>query len=234
MGSRSRLGGAVSYEPGSLAEAVGSGKKLMQGSYDAMTTVRARSTNTQLVERLVAKYEGHIRRFIRVRSGSAVLERTTVDDIYQETVAAALTSADNFVFIDDAQFLGWIRTVARRVIAHSVRGASGKPVITRLRRERSTGAGTYEGQLPTRGKTPSSIVAAGERKIALTEALQQLRKKYRDVITLYQLESRPLSDVAQRMRLSERATSRLFARAVGTLRGIMIARLETDSSEKLF
>lgn len=182
------------------------------------------SDSILLLHRLVTRHEIQIRRFISRRSGPAVLRRTTVEDLHQETVEIALESANSFVFSDDARFLGWISTIARRVIARSLRPRRREPTMVRLKRAESTGVGVPESALQAGTRTPSSVVAGAERTAALSKALQTLPPHYRLVIRLYKLEERPLAEVAARMGRSKGATGRLLRRALEALSARLATR----------
>jgi RNA polymerase sigma-70 factor (ECF subfamily) len=177
-----------------------------------------KSSPAALVAKLVSKHERRIRRFIGRRSGPEVLKRATVDDIFQDTVAAAIASADNFVFQDDDRFVAWITTIARRVIAHCVAYARRGPSTIRIKRAESSGVGVPESQLSPGGRTPSSLAAGQEREAAIRKAIGKLPERYSQVLTLYKLEERSLAEVAERMGRSKGATCRLIARAIRQLR----------------
>lgn len=170
------------------------------------------------VAKLIDKHSKHIRHLIRRRSGSAVLKRASVDDIYQETVARAIGSAQSFQFSDDRSFLAWIGTIVRRVIARSLSGPARDTPTVRIRRAASSGTGVSETDLSSGGRTPSSCAAAQERQKDLRKAMERLPDHYRRVLVLYKLEERSLSEVAARMGRTKGATCRLMARALGELR----------------
>jgi RNA polymerase sigma factor (sigma-70 family) len=176
----------------------------------------------QLVQTLVSKYEPRIRRFIHDRSGPGILKRASIDDLFQETAAAAVSSADRFSYVDDARFIGWISTIARRVIARSSSGSARCFPTVRLRGAESSGPGVRETDLHGRGRTPSSLAASEERAVGLRAAMASLSADHRLVLTLYKLEERPLEEVARRMGRTKGATCRLIARAIGQLRHALV------------
>jgi RNA polymerase sigma factor (sigma-70 family) len=142
----------------------------------------------------------------------------TVDDLFQETVARAVESADGFVFIDDNRFVAWITTIARRVIARSSPSPAFELRTVRLRHLGSSGPGIPQASLRSPARTPSSLASREEGVSALREAMDQLPEHYRKVLTLYKLEERPLADVAREMSRTKGATCRLIARATQELR----------------
>lgn len=176
------------------------------------------SENTALVKSLLEEHRGPIERFIRARSGPTVLKRTTLDDLYQDTVTAAIESADSFRYVDDRRFVGWVCTIARRTIARCASGARRGPHILRIRGPYSSGVGVAEAQLDAHMRTPSSIVAGHERRAGLADAIRALPEHYCRVLTLYKLEERPLSEVAEIIGRTKGATARLIARSLHALR----------------
>lgn len=170
------------------------------------------------VQELVVRHASTIRRILERRSGPFVLKRTTVDDLYQETIAAALASSATFSYRDDASFVAWISTIARRTIGHQLGFPRQAFPSVRIRGEESSGAGVSEGRLASIRRSPSSSAAVHEGENSLRVALNDLPEHYREVIRLYELEQRPLAEVAQRMHRTKGATCRLLARAKDALR----------------
>ena len=183
-----------------------------------MRTSHSNSSKVRLIERLVHRHERPIRLFIGRRAGPEVLKRATIDDLFQETMAEAVGSAESFRFRDDYLFVAWITTVARRVIARSVADPHWGPGTIRIKRAQSSGMGVPEGELSSRGRTPSSLAAVRERYTALRAAIRTLPEHYRRVLTLYKLEELPLAVVAKRMDRTKGATCKLIARAIEQLR----------------
>lgn len=176
------------------------------------------STSAQTIERLLVAHRNEIRNFIGRRSGSVVLQRTTIDDLYQETVTAALASAETFEYVNDSGFISWVSTIARRVISHSLRGPKGRLSTVRIRRAESTGIGVSETHLYALNRTPSSAVADSEQSDSLVKILRELPADYRMVLQLHRIEERPLTEVAARMNRTKGATCQLIARAMAMLR----------------
>jgi RNA polymerase sigma factor (sigma-70 family) len=175
-------------------------------------------SNRLEVQRLLDRHARAIRKFIGRRSGPELLKRTTVDDLFQETVTAAIQNAGGFVFVDHGRFLCWVYTIARRVMARSLTNATQGPHTLRIRRANSSGVGVPEAELMVPIRTPSSMAATQEHKTALGLAIRTLPEHYRKVITLYKIEQRPLAEVAVELGRSKGATCRLIARAMDMLR----------------
>jgi len=162
---------------------------------------------------LVIFHSETIRKILTRRSGSAVLKRTTVEDLYQETISAALASASTFCYRDDSSFFSWMETIARRVIARQLGSRHSAFDPMRIRRDASTGIGIPEGQIFAAGRSPSSSAAVRESESALQRALEKLPDHYRRAIVYYEIEELPLAEVALRMKRTKGATCRILARA---------------------
>lgn len=177
-----------------------------------------------LVGGLLVKHERSIRRFIARRSGPQVLRRTTVDDLYQQTVESAVASANaaGFEFRGDGPFLSWAQTVAHRVIFATLDRRRRSPPTMRIKGRESSGVGATESELGGWGRTPSSLVAGSEHKANLRAVIQELPEHYRRAITLYKLEQMPLAEVAQALGRTKGATCRIIARAMERLRSEMV------------
>lgn len=184
------------------------------------------SPNSSSVHALVFKHERTIRALISKRSGPAVLRRTSVDDLYQDTIAEAFASAgsNRFEFQGDAPFIQWISTIARRVITRSLRDPTNGGKTIPIRRSGSTGVGVPEALLLAPDRTPSSIVAGGDNRLALSDGLRRLPTHYQRVLRLYIIEQRPLGEVAEDLKRSKGATCRLIARATQALRAAVDGR----------
>lgn len=173
------------------------------------------------VEELLSAHETQIRRFINRRSGGQVLRRRTLDDLFQDTVTAAISSAHTFTYQDEKAFITWIQTIVRRVIAQAMGRQGNIPFAQRIRRRGSSGPGMNESSMDGNIRTPSSVAAEQERAKTLHDAIALLPKDYRQVLTLYKLEERSLADVARAMGRTVNATSRLYARAMAHVRKIL-------------
>lgn len=177
--------------------------------------------NTNLISQLIEKHKQSIRQFIIRRSGPAVLKKASIDDIHQDSITAALSSAHTFVFVDDRQFLGWIFTIIRRIISRTL-GRNSEPNILRIKQQASTGVGISENFLQSMIRTPSSAVAEYERKYKLEMALDALPEHYQKVVRLYKLQNYTLDEVSRIMDRSKGATARLIGRALDALRKKLI------------
>ncbi len=170
------------------------------------------------VKMLLDRYERSIRQYIARRSGPYVLKVVTVEDLYQDAVAAAVAGARNYVHYNDRGFLGWIYTIARRVICNMRDDHHGQLQSHRIKGAHSSGAGVAEGDLRADIRTPSSFVAGDEHAGMLRAALQTLPELQREVLSLYKLRQLPLAEVARRVGRSEGQVCRIAQQAIRSLR----------------
>lgn len=175
----------------------------------------------ELVRRLVGRHERYIRRLIARRSGPKVLRRATREDIFQETLTRAIGSAAGFQYHDERRFLRWITTITRRVIVRSLGDPASTSDTLRIKGPLSTGVGVTESELKNMARTPSSLVSGREQAHELRKAIEDLPYDYRRVVTLYRLEERPLTEVAELMSRTKGATCRLLTRALQQLRMLL-------------
>jgi RNA polymerase sigma factor (sigma-70 family) len=172
----------------------------------------------------ITQHETTIRRFLGKRSGPRVLQRTTLDDLFQETVTVAMRRATCCEAEDDSGFLLWIHSIARHVVLGSLSDQRFRPSHLRIKGAHSTGIGVREGDLSTGRRTPSSVAAGHENRDAVQQALAELPPQYQRVISLYRLEGLSLQEVSERMGRSKGATCRLFARAMERLTAILVRK----------
>ena len=190
-------------------------------SENPMDGASSNSQNVHLIQTLVETHEARIRQYIRARSGPKLLRSTTLEDLFQETVAEALASADDFVFYDQRRFIAWICTIARRTISRSAHVPDGRPQTIRIKRAGSSGVGVPESRLLAQVRTPSSVAAGRENWSILSDAIRELPQHYCRALTLYYIEERAIGQVAKIMGRSKGAAAQLILRAIRALRGTL-------------
>lgn len=172
---------------------------------------------------LLVRYESWVRGFIARRVDPSVLERTSVDDLYQEVAAIALGSARSFQFRDDGRFLAWMAVIVVRCIWRMRRAINEEPRRIRLRVSDSTRSGFDLRGVPCSWPSPSSLVHRNERAIELHRQIQRLPARYRHVITAYGFERRSLRDIAKELGCTHGAAARVLDRALDRLQREMPA-----------
>ncbi|MFQ5494166.1 MAG: RNA polymerase sigma factor [Phycisphaerae bacterium] len=165
----------------------------------------------------IQDFERKVRRFITRRSGPSILRRTSVDDIWQQTVAIALGRSDQIATMDESRLGTYLCWIARRVIYSVWETGQKKPREWKLKRRLSTGLGVSEETLGFSGRTPSSIASSREDITALETAIHALPEHYARVIVLHKLQGLPLDVVAASVGRSKSATCNLLVRATRAL-----------------
>ena len=147
------------------------------------------------------------------------------DDVVQQTYADVIAHIGQFLSDSEPAFTSWLVTIARRNLTDALkglkaekRGGDRRPVQPRTSEE--SFAALYE-VLSSGGTTPSGKVARGEAKTALERAIDALPEVYARVVRMYDLECRPVQEVAQALERSQGAVFMLRARAHDRLHEIM-------------
>jgi len=171
-----------------------------------------------MMRTLVARHEPQIRAIICGRSGARVLCWTTVDDLVQDTAAAAIAGAHAFTYRGDGPFLAWIRVLALRIVARSLNDRERRMLQAPAPNAAKPSAVEPTEVVPDDEAGPSTICTLAERAQTVRDAIDGLPDRYRKVLTLYRLEERPLGQVAAELGCTKGATARLMDRALKQLR----------------
>ena len=148
-----------------------------------------------------------------------------LDDVMQQAYADAFLDIDRFTPQGEGSFAAWLLTLAKRNLLDAVRmleaekrggnrkqvepGAADKSFVT-----------LYE-LLGGTSSTPSRKAARSEACIELEQAIRRLPRAQRQVVQMYDLEGRPVEEVAAALERSSGAAYMLRARAHRRLSEIM-------------
>lgn len=198
-------------------------RKMSEASKGAGRKRSARDTPT--LDTLLSKYGRRLHRFIRTRSSAKLRRTTSVDDLFQDTVAAAIESGNTFSFRGEAEFVNWIFTIARRKMYQAAIKVDRSPVKIRIKRMYSSGDGVPEEKILGKVSTASSIAARGERNARLRQRINELPERFSRVLIAYRLEERDLDEVAVMLGYSRAYTGKLVTLAYAAL----AAQLEGSS-----
>jgi RNA polymerase sigma-70 factor, ECF subfamily len=140
------------------------------------------------------------------------------DDVLQQTFADAVAKVHQFASDSEHSFAKWLKTTARRNLRDALKMlAAEKRGGNRRRVETAPGTGSCAVSLVElitgTGTTPSGYVGSREAEAALRSAVTELPDDYARVVTLYDLEERPVEEVAQALQRSPGAVFMLRARA---------------------
>lgn len=147
------------------------------------------------------------------------------DDVMQVTYLEAFLHIDQLTARDSASFLGWLSRIAENALRDAIRGLSRQKRPDPARRIVATdGADSYVGLLECLGvttTTPSREVARRDAAAILENAIARLPDAYRSAVRRYDLEGRPVAEIAAQMGRSVGAVHMLRARAHDRLREVL-------------
>lgn len=148
-----------------------------------------------------------------------------VDDVLQVTYVEAYLKIRNFTPGGPNAFGGWLRRIAENNLRDAIRALDAQkrppPAAARQSRDSDTSLTSLLDSIGFAGATPSKDAARVELKTVLDAALAALPKDYAAVIRGYDLEGKPIEDVAAALGRSPGAVHMLRARAHDRLREMM-------------
>ncbi len=214
--------GTCGYSAGPFTFALGN-RKVASSDHDhlAETLKPDRQTLPQLLERHGPVVRQRLATHIP-RCWQAVL---SVDDVMQQTYTDAFLDIDRFVPQGDGSFAAWLVSLAKcnlvdalRMLEAGKRGQGRRPLEPRAGED--SAAALCE-LLGSPSATPSRQAARDEANTALDRAVRQLPEAYRRVVQMYDLENRPVEEVARALGRSPGAVYMVRARAHRRLRELM-------------
>jgi len=140
----------------------------------------------------------------------------SADDVMQETYTDAFLGLSQFTPRGPGSFAAWLTTVARRNLLDALRMLEADK---RGGRRRIQGQGAEESllalhdRLASTRSTPSRHASQKEAVAFLRSAIEQLPPKYRTVVEMYDLEGKPVTEVAAALGRSPGAVFMLRSRA---------------------
>ena len=174
---------------------------------------------------LLELFTPQLRRVIAGKLSSKWQSLLSSEDVLQETSTDAFIDIHQFQPGPGSAFLAWLTTLATRNLYDAIRMLEADKRGGRVRLlapgARDDSCGDRLEALPGTATTPSGHAARDESRAALDRAIGKLPDHYRRVIEMYDLEERPLVDVAEAMDRSRGATSIMRHRAIRMLKEIM-------------
>jgi RNA polymerase sigma-70 factor (ECF subfamily) len=207
---------AASWRSISLSESsdVDAGEEALVGR----AIVGDRDALAALLKRFGPVLEERLRREIDVRWQSLI----DPEDVLQVTFLECFLKIGVFQNQAPGSFESWLTRICRNNLLDAIRSlqrASEFPQQQRvtLQNEMDSSWALAELLGATTG-TPSRYAAVEEMHTRVRQAVAQLPRDYGQVLTLYDLEARPVDEVATMMRRSKGAVYMLRARALDYLR----------------
>lgn len=182
--------------------------KAVGGEKDALTT---------LLQRVGPTVRGGLAGQIPVRF-QALLSQ---DDVMQQTYTDAFLSIGELTNRTEGSFAAWLTTIARRNLLDALRmlqaptrGGDRHQVVGKADDESFLALYEILGGTTT---TPSRAAARVEAREAIVRVIGSLPETYRAVIQMYDIDNRPVEDVAAAIGRSAGAVFMLRARALRCL-----------------
>ncbi|MBP7937718.1 MAG: sigma-70 family RNA polymerase sigma factor [Phycisphaerae bacterium] len=142
------------------------------------------------------------------------------DDVMQQTYADAARYISRFRLVEADSFPRWLATLRNNNLRDAIEGLEGKiPVIPQGVGDDSLN--TLIERLSGTTSTPSRCASREENEACLKRAIGQLPEAYARVVRMYDLEGRPIGEVAAALGRSQGAVFMLRARAHSRLQELM-------------
>jgi RNA polymerase sigma-70 factor, ECF subfamily len=174
----------------------------------------ARMGNQQALGTLLVGLRPWVRGRAQFMLGQLLRARVDGSDIVQEVHLRAFGRFDEFRGATVPQLLAWLQTILGNVIVDCRRyhGAHGRDV------DAEEPGGDHFPALPADGTTPSQGAIRNEQQARLTEALQRLPEKYRQVVYMQVYQGLSYEEIAPRVGVSANYARVLMVRATEKLR----------------
>jgi RNA polymerase sigma factor (sigma-70 family) len=149
-----------------------------------------------------------------------------VDDVLQVTYTDAFLKIAQFSANDEESFAAWLKRAALNNLHDAIRRLEAEKRGGNARRIFAPGSTEatqtfLEALLGADSQTPSRVLMRAEAGQALRDALGKLPEPYRLAVQLYDLEARPIAEVAAGLNRSPGAVHLLRVRAHARLREIL-------------
>lgn len=186
---------------------------------------QAASGDRDILKRLLKEHGPAVRERLVGKIPERWQSVLSLDDVMQQTYTDAFLNVDRFVPHGEGSFTAWLSTIAQRNLIDALRMLEAD--------KRSQGHRQIQPQawkdsfvalhdlLSAAGTTPSRHVARDEACTALQAALQQLPEAYRRAVEMFDLQGRPMEEVARALKRSPGAVYMVRTRAHQRLRELM-------------
>ena len=152
----------------------------------------AQAGDAASLNRLFERYYDRVRRVVRIRLGPALRARLEVEDILQETFAAAVRDFKAFEVRDQASFLNWLAKLAEHKITEAAdyfgakkRDAARETPLDRLAPSSCQDSGVVSNELAGSTEAPLEHVSKKEQQERVEACLAELPEDLREVIVLH-------------------------------------------------
>ena len=174
------------------------------------------------LSQLLHQYAATLRTFLGGKIARRWQSLLDVDDVIQVTLLEIFLRIGKFEYRGQGSFAAWLQRIASNNLKDAIRSLEAAKQLPPEKRLTLAGSEDSSRQLleilgVTTG-TPSRKAMVKETDSSLRNAIQQLPRDYAQVLTLYDLESQTVEQVAETMRRSVGAVFMLRARGLDYLR----------------
>ena len=188
----------------------------------------ASAGNQQAAQELFTRYEGRLKRMVRLRIDPRVQGRIDPSDILQEAYLETCQKLSDYVREPKIPFFLWLRLLTGQKLALAHRhhlGVQARDAGREISLYRDAMPGASSAALAARllGRltSPSQAAAKAELKIRIQEALNSMDAIDREVLTLRHFEQLSNAETALVLGIKEPAACNRYFRALERLRGIL-------------
>lgn len=171
---------------------------------------------------LLERYGPSVRSDVAGRIPGRLRSLLSDDDVMQQTYADAFRGISRFVSQGDGSFARWLATLARCNVRDAVKMLEAQKRGGRSRRTpQPTGVEPFIflfEDLAATGSTPSQHAARAEARADIEAAIATLPPQYARVVQMYDIEGRPIDEVAAALERTPGAVYMLRSRAHDRLR----------------
>lgn len=179
------------------------------GMSDDQLVRLVRQGQTQAFEEIVRRYQQDVKNVV----SGLLYRRQETEEIVQQVFVNAFVNLSTFQ--EGRDFGAWIRTIARNAVREQLR--------KQMRYDRRLQ--TYYDMLAARLDSQSSSADDQLRETALRQCMEQLTEKAAQVVRWRYTDGRRISDIAESLKTTANAISKLLARTRVTLRECVESRM---------
>lgn len=189
---------------------------------DSVLLRRLKERQPEAVDLLFEQYLPSVWRLVCSRIGGDV---HLAEDLVNETMLALLRAIDNESSAEIQSLGGWLHTVAiRKVHDHYRAAARVKHLVDKAAEQKTLGDQS--------GSDPSESQSRQERRKQIRDCMESLPANYRIALEWKYIEDLSVSEIADRMELTERAAESLLYRARKAFRDRASIRQLVDSNQQ--
>ncbi len=188
-----------------------------------MLLEQARAGDARARDQLFERCRNYVAVVARAQMESWMRAKVDASDLVQQTLLEAHRGFDNFQGKNEGEWLAWLKQIldhnAKDFIRHYRAGK--RQAALEVRQPEAESFNPLAHLATGSMSTPSQVLMAHERELALANAIAQLSEDHQTVLQLRSLQRLPFEEVAERMIRSRPAVQMLWMRAVQKLEELM-------------